>query len=784
MIYLVWLLLALMGTSASALDLCPRTAGSVILSGKSNCPTITPGGGGGGGGTVGNIGTFTANRFILGAGGLNVTESTAITGLVVANGASAPTAYGGGVCTNQFVRSVSATGALTCAQVSLATDVTGTLAGTQTPAYTGDVTKLAGSLTTTIANGVVTDAKIAGMAASKLTGTLPAAQFPALTGNVTTTAGGLATTIAASAVTNAMLAGGIDLATKVTGVLPAANGGTGNSVATDDAVLIGNGLFWQAKAMPDCQDIGGQHLNYVASSNSFACGTSTSGLTPVTAAGTLPADELIVGNGGAQVKTATAPIVVRAEDTSVQFSVTATQNAANYIETQAALSGIGPTVAATSVIDTDVDLGLVGQGAGCVNLGNGDFSTPLLRACSTGIVVDNVGLTMNTALSAIDSGFTVRDDGDPTKKLAFELSGVSTGTTRTLTVPNASTTLVGTDTTDTLTNKTLTTPTIASFANAGHTHTNSAGGGQLTDAALSAAVGVAKGGTNQTSYTKGDILVATGSTTLTKLGVGSDNQVLTADAAQASGVKWAAGGGGGSGDMLSTLTSSEISITGATTATISRMHVCSGTSADYTVTLPTAASNAGKFIGFRMATGLTKIVTLDGNGSETIDGATTRLMWAGEAVVLMSDGSNWARINGKSLPMMGTMLRSSDQSIGSGATDIHVETDTADVNVGGMVDTTNFRFNIRRPGTYRYQGHVRYNNASFGADAYVSIWKNGTMVGQTQIGWNMGSYGGISLGGMLTLAASDYVELYFIQYSGSARTIGSAYFELMEVVGW
>lgn len=88
---------------------------------------------------------------------------------------------------------------------------------------------------------------------SQASGTLQAAQFPALTGNVTTTAGSLSTTIAAGAVTNSMLAGSIaasklvgtdiaavgtvtsgtwhgtaiDLTAYVTGILPAANGGTG-----------------------------------------------------------------------------------------------------------------------------------------------------------------------------------------------------------------------------------------------------------------------------------------------------------------------------------------------------------------------------------------------------------------------------------------------------------------------------------------------------------------------------------------------------------------------------
>jgi hypothetical protein len=51
-----------------------------------------------------------------------------------------------------------------------------------------------------------------------------------------------------------------------------------------------------------------------------------------------------------------------------------------------------------------------------------------------------------------------------------------------------------------------------------------------TAAGLSATLVVASGGTNTTSYTKGDVLIASAGTTLTKLGIGTDDYVLTADA--------------------------------------------------------------------------------------------------------------------------------------------------------------------------------------------------------------------------------------------------------------
>ena len=68
----------------------------------------------------------------------------------------------------------------------------------------------------------------------------------------------------------------------------------------------------------------------------------------------------------------------------------------------------------------------------------------------------------STAVVTNDSGFRIRNNSDNSKILAFDLASISGSTTRTLTVPDASDTLVLLAATQTLTNKTLTSPTLTS----------------------------------------------------------------------------------------------------------------------------------------------------------------------------------------------------------------------------------------------------------------------------------------------------------------------------------
>lgn len=67
-------------------------------------------------------------------------------------------------------------------------------------------------------------------------------------------------------------------------------------------------------------------------------------------------------------------------------------------------------------------------------------------------------------------------------------------------------------------------------------------------------VPVASGGTSFSSYTKGDTICPSAATTFTKLAVGSDGQVLTADAASTCGIKWSTVSGTGNVTTSVTLT--------------------------------------------------------------------------------------------------------------------------------------------------------------------------------------------------------------------------------------
>ena len=101
----------------------------------------------------------------------------------------------------------------------------------------------------------------------------------------------------------------------------------------------------------------------------------------------------------------------------------------------------------------------IASGSGLTyNSSTGEFSTnaiPNSQLANSSVTVGSTGIALGgsattiTGLSSItssavvtnDNGFRVRDNSDNTKQLAFECSGISTSTTRTLTVPDANGTI-------------------------------------------------------------------------------------------------------------------------------------------------------------------------------------------------------------------------------------------------------------------------------------------------------------------------------------------------------
>lgn len=76
-------------------------------------------------------------------------------------------------------------------------------------------------------------------------------------------------------------------------------------------------------------------------------------------------------------------------------------------------------------------------------------------------------LTVGGALAVSDSNFSITGSSDATKIAKFEVDGFTTATTRTFTLPDASDTVVGLAATQTLTNKTLTSPALNTAAAGG-----------------------------------------------------------------------------------------------------------------------------------------------------------------------------------------------------------------------------------------------------------------------------------------------------------------------------
>ncbi len=158
-----------------------------------------------------------------------------------------------------------------------------------------------------------------------------------------------------------------------------------------------------------------------------------------------------------------------------------------------------------------------------------------------------------------------------------------------------------------------------------------------------------------------------------------------------------------------------ISVTVAATATIGRVHIVTGTT--YTITLPTAAGITGQCLGFIFGPTIALLsgtVLLDPAGGETMNGLTDRLFWAGEAVILQSNGTNWNVLDYKANPMRCSVHLGSVQSL-TNNTQTTILLDTVDTDPSAMFDATSHFIGTARPGIYQITAIGAFSDNAGGA---------------------------------------------------------------------
>lgn len=158
--------------------------------------------------------------------------------------------------------------------------------------------------------------------------------------------------------------------------------------------------------------------------------------------------------------------------------------------------------------------------------------------------------------------------------------------------------------------------------------------GQLADEATLA---VSRGGTNLAAYTAGDILYASGSTTLSKLAIGTAGQVLKVASSLPS---W-----GSAGSLaISASKTANYTLVAATDDTV-RGDSSGGT---FTFTLPTAVGNDGKVFRLIKTDSSFTVISIATTSSQTINGSTTdKLATQYETLAVQSDGANWLVLDRK-----------------------------------------------------------------------------------------------------------------------------------------
>lgn len=208
-----------------------------------------------------------------------------------------------------------------------------------------------------------------------------------------------------------------------------------------------------------------------------------------------------------------------------------------------------------------------------------------------------------------------------------------------------------------------------------------------------------------------------------------------------------------------------------------------------TIVLPTVSGHTGDTIAV-CADDSSALVTLDGTGSETINGLTTRIMVGGECANLIIRAGEWKKTSGRSIIVTVTAKRaSSDTSALVAVTDTVIGMDAKESGQTEMWDSGNGRVKAIRPGLYRVTLSFYMEGASTNDQIVATVAVNGTP-GNALLNAFAPVANPIVFGTFpdQTLAAGDYVQGTLYDVLGGARVNGDsslpARITLTEVQPW
>lgn len=173
---------------------------------------------------------------------------------------------------------------------------------------------------------------------------------------------------------------------------------------------------------------------------------------------------------------------------------------------------------------------------------------------------------------------------------------------------------------------------------------------------------------------------------------------------------------------------------------------------DITITLPTAVGNDGKeFVIKKINSSIDDTVTIDADGTETIDGALTlTLDLQYHSVTLVSDGANWIKTSEEE-PVVA--LRATLSADEVGVTDKTIAFDGSDFDTQNILNTSTGIVTSPTTGKYQVNAFARIQNLDNAASYQIQIRKNGAFLA------TFGLIPFINSADIKTVAGSDMIEL-------------------------